>query len=195
MKAAGRAMVFILGLALAGAAAAAQPEAAQQPQAAQWRKHEISFSFTGFTTRYSCGGFEDVLSLLLHAAGARSDAKVVASCMAPMGGPEPISIARLTFYSLVPLKGDAATHAAVPAVPGVWKPVAISAGSPRDLGNGDCEVVDQFARRILPLFTTKDVRNHVNCIPHQVSLGGIDLKFTVLAAPPKAPASAAPESR
>lgn len=190
MKTAGPVTVFILGLTLAGVAAATA-----KPEAAQWQKHELTFTFSGFTTRYSCGGFEDVLSLLLRAAGARPDAKVVASCMAPMGGPEPISIARLTFYSLVPLKAGAASHAAAPAVPGLWKPVQLRAGSPRDLGNGDCELIDQFARRILPLFTTRDVRNRMNCIPHQVSLGGVDLKFTVLAAVPKAAPGAEPGPR
>ncbi len=178
MKATGRAAIFLLGFAFATVAAAATAK----PEAAQWRKHEISFSFSGFTTHYSCGGFEDTLSLLLQAAGARADAKVVARCLAPMNGQEPLYIARLTFYTLAPAKAEPDGHGAASPVAAVWKNVELRADSPRGLGEGDCELVDQFARRILPLFTTRDVKNRMNCVPHEVNLGGVDVKFTVLAA-------------
>lgn len=187
MKATGRATVLVLGLALSAVAAAAV-----KPEAAHWRKHQLNFTFSGFTTHYSCGGFEDTLSLLLRAAGARGDAKVVASCMAPMNGPEPFSSARLTFHTLVPAEADATGQGAAPTVAGVWKPVELRADSPRGLADGDCELVDQFARRILPLFTTRDVKNRMNCVPHEVNLGGVDLKFTVLAEAPSAAPTKAP---
>lgn len=177
-----RAAAALIGLALCVAATAAD-----RPVEATWKKHDLTFGFVGFTTHYSCGGFEDKLGLLLAAAGARGDAKVVASCMAPMGGPERISTARVSFHALVPRKAGEAGGAA--PVSAQWKTVHLRAREPQDLGEGDCELVEQFARRILPLFTVRDVVDHVNCVPHQLTLGSVDLRFRVLAPPPKAAAA------
>ncbi|HUX73231.1 MAG TPA: hypothetical protein VMV25_04985 [Steroidobacteraceae bacterium] len=185
MKTPVRLMVGFLGLSLAAVAAAAD-----KPVEATWKKHDLNFSFVGFTSHYSCGGFEDKVDLLLAAAGARADAKVVASCMAPMGGPQEISTAHVVFRALVARKaGDG--DQAVPPVQAAWKAVRLRAHSPADLGEGDCELVDQFAAKILPLFTVQDVENHTNCVPHEVNLGSIDLKYRVLAPLPKPKSAAA----
>lgn len=167
--------------------AAATAAATTTPVRAVWQKHAMDFGFIGFTTHYSCGGFEDKVDLLLAAAGARSDAKTIAACMAPMGGPERISTARLTFHVLVPApaKSGASGRGAARIVRAEWKTVHLLAHSPRGLGEGDCGLVERFATRILPLFTVRDVHDHVNCVPHQVNLGSVDLKFRVLVAMPK----------
>ncbi|MDE2305470.1 MAG: hypothetical protein KGL34_07920 [Gammaproteobacteria bacterium] len=171
----------LLGLAVSVAAAAApQPKAVE----AVWKKHELNFSFVGFTTHYSCEGLEEKLDLLLASAAARPDAKVVASCMAPMGGPEPISTARVTFHALVPSEAGASPGAGAP-VAAQWRTVHLRAHSPDDLGEGDCELVEQFARRLLPLFTVRHVVDHMSCVPHQLQIGGVDLSFEVLAPLPK----------
>ena len=168
----------------AAGAAAVAPVAPATPVAAVWKAHQLDFTFTGFTTHYTCSGFESVLGRLLRAAGARPDAKVTASCTAPFGHPERISIAHLSFNTLVPLE-DGASGAAAKSKPveGQWKTVRWQAHSPLalDLGEGDCELVDEFARRILPLFSVRDVVNDMNCVPHQLQVGGVDLRFRVLA--------------
>ena len=172
-------------VATAAPPAPSAPGAPTAPVAAVWKSHQLDFSYIGFTTHYTCSGFESVLGRLLRAAGARPDARVSASCTAPFGHPERISIAHLTFDVLVPLGhgAPAAADAKSKPVEAQWKTVHWQAHSPLalDLGEGDCELVDEFARRILPLFTVRDVVNDMNCVPHQIQIGGVDLRFRVLA--------------
>jgi hypothetical protein len=107
--------------------------------------------------------------------------------------------ADLTFYTLAPAgagKSDA------PPVEGVWRPVTITYLKPRDVGRGDCELVEQFKSDVLPMFATRNVANHTSCIPHQEAGSNIDLEFESLSAAkpaksstPGAPSAAAPSSR
>jgi hypothetical protein len=106
----------------------------------------------GFTSSYSCGGLEDKFKVLLRLAGARPDGHVRVVCTSAVSEPQRSSTVLLTFHALVP--AAAGVNA---ATLGVWKDVAWRAGSPRELEAGDCELVDVFARRILPLFTTRVV--------------------------------------
>jgi hypothetical protein len=171
-----QAVVCVLGV-----SAVAWAFAAQQPTFdASWHKHEVNFTFTGFTSNYSCDGLEDKLKLLLRLAGAGPDGDVRVPCTSQVGSPQRSSMALLTFRTLAP----AAAAGAKAETTGVWKDVAWRAGSPRELDAGDCELVDEFARRILPLFTTRNVENRMTCTPHQVNQSGFDLRFTVLASAP-----------
>ncbi len=174
-----------IAAAAASVATAAAPSAPSKPVAAVWKARQLDFTFAGFTTHYTCSGFESVLGRLLRAAGARADAKVSASCTAPFGHPERISIAHLSFSVLVPIEHGTPATADSKAKPveAQWKTVRWQAHSPLalDLGEGDCELVDEFARRILPLFSVRDVVNDMNCVPHQLQVGGVDLRFRALA--------------
>ncbi len=160
------------------AAAATWANAAQQPTVnATWHMQEARFIYTGFTTNYTCDGLESKLKLLLRLAGARPDAEVRIPCTSPAGSPQRSSTVVLTIYTLSP----AAAADAKAATAGVWKDMAWRAGLPRELDAGDCELVDEFARRILPLFTTRSVENGMTCTPGQVNPSGFDLRFSVLA--------------
>jgi len=152
---------------------------------ARWQKHEINFAYMGFTSYYSCDGLEGKLKLLLRLAGARADAKVRVACTSLSGRPERSSMALLKFYSLAAVAEGDSKPGAHAAAAGVWQEVAWHAGSPRELEGGDCELVEQFAQRILPAFATRNVENHMNCVPHQANPWGIDLRFSVLAPAPK----------
>lgn len=149
-----------------------------------WQKHEYSFRYMGVTSTYSCDGLADKLRLLLIAAGARHDAKSQpGACARGFGRPDKFASAALTFYTLAP---EAAAGAAPQPKPvnAVWRPVALSARSPRELSLGDCEVVEQFVHSVLPMFTTRNVVNHTTCVPYQLAGSNIDLRFESLAAPP-----------
>jgi hypothetical protein len=193
-----RAGWFVGALALAallpGLVRAADPEPAV---AAEWRAHEYLLTYTGFTTMYSCDGLEWKLKLLLKTAGARDDLSVRATCSDPTGFPSRLVTARLKFATLAlpgspPVSGEKVdpSKPVVPAI-GAWRAVKLAQRSPRDLEAGDCELVEQFQRELLPYFVTRDVKEHMSCTPHQVSPFGIDLSFDVLAAEPK-PAASAP---
>lgn len=170
---------------LVAVALGAPAVAADAPIAATWQKHETVFTYMGFTSHYSCGGLEDTLTFLLKLAGARPDAKVSAACTSPMGGPQRISTANLTFYTLAPVSSGSAAAAGSPAVSGAWKTVKLRGGSPTRIGGGDCELVEQFARELLPMFTTRNIANRMTCVPNQANLFGIDLQFGVLAPLPR----------
>jgi hypothetical protein len=93
--------------------------------------------------------------------------------------------ARTTFYTLVPAAVSPQAAASARGS-GRWTTVEWRAGSPPVLAASDCELIDQFAREILPMFTTRDVDNQMKCVPWQETLGSIQLKFSVLAALPPA---------
>jgi hypothetical protein len=160
----------------------APPPAAREPGV--WQKHEYSFAFMGFTSTYSCDGLASKLKILLIAAGARPDAKSEpGACAAPFGRPDKFARADLKFYSLAPAASAGATDGA--PVDGSWIPVTMTDHQPRDLGRGDCELVEQFRTNVLPMFATRQVDNHTTCIPHQESGSVIDLKFESFRLPPK----------
>jgi hypothetical protein len=156
-----------------------------------WQKHEYSFAFLGFTSTYSCDGLADKLKLLLIASGARADAKARAgACASGFGQPDKFARADLTFYTLSPASADGAADAA--AVDGTWKSIVLGLQNPRELGRGDCELVEQFRANVLPLFTARNIDNRTTCIPYQESGSEIDLKFEAFSAAPKAPPASRP---
>lgn len=184
-------VVGVLGFAAlmpaVGRAADAVPEVA-----AEWRSHEYMLTYSGFTTLYSCDGLEWKLKLLLKTAGARDDLSVRATCSDPMGFPSRLVTARLKFATLAlpgspPIAQEKSDPNKPPvAVMGEWRQVKFAQRSPRDLEAGDCELVEQFDRDLLPFFAIRNRQEHMSCTPHQVSPFGIDLSFEALAAPAKA---------
>jgi len=155
---------------------------AGDPEPGVWQKHDYSFQFLGFTTTYSCEGLASKLKVLLIAAGARADAKSTSgACTRGYGSPDKFARAYLTFYTLAPI-GNGET--ASPPINGVWRPVEIADRSPRELALGDCELVEQFRDKVLPMFATRNIDNRMTCVPNQLSGSVINLKFDVLAGVP-----------
>jgi hypothetical protein len=161
-----------------------------------WQKHEYSFQFLGFTSTYSCDGLASKLKALLLAAGARPDVKSSAgACASGFGRPDKFARADLTFYTLTPASSAASSGGAANGAPdgapvdGTWISVTFAYRKPRELGRGDCELVEQFRTAVLPLFSARNVENRTTCIPHQESGSVIDLKFEAFGTPPKPPAS------
>jgi hypothetical protein len=168
--------------AVLGSILATAPSFAESPSTGVWQKHQYSFSFMGFASTYSCDGLADKLKMLLLAAGARPDVKANGgACANGFGRPDKLARADLTFYTLAPPTGDSADGTPVAAK---WLPVDLQARKPRELGNGDCELVDQFRTSVLPMFTTRNIDNHTTCVPHQESGSVIALKFDSLTAVP-----------
>lgn len=160
--------------------------AASAQEVGVWQKHEYSFRYMGVTSTYSCDGLADKLKLLLVAAGARHDAKSQpGACARGFGRPDKFASASLVFYTLAPEAAAGASSEPEP-VAAVWRSVALSARSPRDLALGDCEVVEQFVSNVLPMFTTRNLVNRTTCVPHQLAGSNIDLRFESLAAAPSA---------
>ena len=218
----------------AGAAAApaapvsvASPVAAgETPADGRWQEHQLSFTYSGFTTKYSCDGLADKVRLLLGSLGARPGFKVATyGCAALYGGPTEFPRVKLQFGTLQPAlpaaspvtsaqgaASEASTPAAVPpayghvigreaprlpapgaaladaaaaanaaSTAGTWRQVRFDRDRPRRLELGDCELLEQFRDRVLPLFSIRAMDDHTRCIPYQVSGASLSLSFEVFA--------------
>jgi hypothetical protein len=164
-------------------ALAGEPSAAA-PEQGVWGKHEYTFQYFGFTTTYSCDGLASKLKVLLIAAGARADAKSISgACARGYGSPDKLAQANLIFYALAPVGNGENTS---PPINGVWRSVAFADRSPREVALGDCELIEQFRDKVLPMFTTRNVDSRMTCVPNQLSGSAINLQFEVLAGVPSA---------
>ncbi len=182
--------VIVLLALLGGSSLALADGGTATAEAGVWTKHTDSFQFMGFTSTYSCDGLADKLRQLLIASGARADAKATpGACASPYGRPDKFARAELTFYTLAPA-ASAPADGGTPAT-GTWKPVAFANSKPFWLQNGDCELVDQFRREVLPMFATRNVDNRMTCVPHQESGSSIRLQFEALVEAPGAPVAIA----
>jgi hypothetical protein len=177
-----------------------------------WVRREYTFTYMGLTAYYSCDSLAGKLRILLDVAGARDDAKV--SPRGCIDGPDriqPVPSARMVFHVFVPkelapqppkkaeekpspparqLGRDAPKLKRVDleAEPGVgaWRRVEFDGRRPRRLEAGDCEVIEQFVRQVLPMFHTRNVQDDMRCTPGRVSASDVRLSFEALGAPPKA---------
>jgi hypothetical protein len=173
---------------------AAIAAADESPLPGLWQRHEYVLSHTGFTSSYTCDGIAQKVRLLLLAAGARDDLKVVGRCSSAIGGPSRIATARATFSTLSPAPGSVAPAQPAEGKPeaapepgiGVWKTVELRERTPSWLGAGDCELVEQFDRELLPFFATRDHQAHMTCTLGEYALGAISLRFQSFAPLPTA---------
>ena len=149
-------------------------EGAGNPVAAVWKEQRLDFSYMGRTARYSCEGLRDKMRSLLLDLGARRDLKVsLLGCneSAPLRqgylGP------RLSIVFSSPVLPDAAAKPLRPgdlsAVQARYESFTLTSDAFRNYGVGDCELVEEFARQILPKFATKDVKQDITCVPYQAS--------------------------
>lgn len=191
----------------------------------RWKEHEVSFTYSGFTSKYSCDGLADKVRLLLRTLGARPDLKVTTyGCGALYGGPTEFPRVKLRFATLEPAADGAAVlpaesavaqtaataepfghvigreaprlpvpgtalapeASAVAPLPGEWRKLRFDRDRPRSLELGDCELLEQFRDRVLPLFATRAMDDHTRCVPHQLSGSSLSLSFEVFAPVPTA---------
>ncbi len=144
------------------------------PLRAVWKEQRLEFSYMGRTARYSCQGLRDKMRSLLLDLGARRDLQVaLLGCdeSAPLGrgylGPR----LRLVFSS--PALPDASAKPLHPgdlmAVDVRYQPFTLTSDAFRNYGIGDCELVEEFVREILPRLSARNVKQDITCIPYQAS--------------------------
>lgn len=164
---------------LAGAAHAQSAD--QSATSGSWQQHSYTFHFMGFTTTYSCDGLEDKLRFLLRVSAAGPEVRdihVSSPCTRGDGRPDKLAMADLTFSTLQP------TPAGSDGMPtGVWRHVALSPRHPFQLDDGDCELIEQFRDKVLPMFATRNLDNKVSCVPHQESGSNYYLSYDVFGPP------------
>jgi hypothetical protein len=145
-----------------------------------WQAHKYEFHFMGVTSTYSCDGLGDKLQLMLRLTGARGDMHVAPLCARGFGVPDKLAEAAINFSSLQPTADGSSTNVGS-TVSGVWRHIELATNRPRELRDGDCELMEQFRDSVLPMFATRNVQTRGECIPNQAS-GFFSLQFDVFAA-------------
>ncbi len=148
------------------------PGVSGNPRAAVWKVQRVEFFYVGRTSRYSCDGLRDKVRAMLIDLGARRDPSVTAiGCSGYdrlSSGPAGLRL-KIEFVSAAlpepgarPMRlGDLA------AVDARFQPFRIASDAFRNMGIGDCELVQQFSQQILPKFTVRGVSLDVVCVPYQ----------------------------
>lgn len=173
-----------------GGGAAAAPK-----EMAVWTPKEVKFTYMGFTTTYTCDGLRDTVREWLLQLGARKDDLKVYEepCSGPPDRPNPFPGVRIKMSVLTPAPSTVSDVKDM--VPAQWKTVKLPYRETLLNAAGQCELLEQFKRTVLPLFTTRNVDLKANCVPHQLEPLGTQLQADVLITNPKERQASAAESR
>lgn len=170
------------------------------PIEAVWHPQEIRYSYSGFTTAYSCDAAEAKLKGILLALGAHPQTKVKANgCI--LDRPS-----RDFFVTITTATPVAAADAPAPALsqsqqellqrlgvknqissaefPAAWKTVRLSRDRDLDLQPGDCELMEGLRNQVLPKLAVRIVNDKVQCMPKQLSITTPELTVSALVALP-----------
>ena len=173
-------LLAALTLASFGLPAAAESSAAAAgatATAAEWHPQQMNFSYSGFTTLYSCDGIEDKVRQILLTFGARKDLTVRATgCSEGSTRPSRFAWVRAEFNSLTP----AADPAAAAAVKSAWVKVQIAPNRPNFMGAGECELVEQMKEMLQKGFQLRNADYRTSCVPHQISMADYSVTAEVL---------------
>lgn len=189
-----RAIVFAgIGLGSSGVLAAestgAAPESA--PVQAIWKPQTIVFHFQSFTTFYSCDALEAKLERILRQMGADVVVRVrSADCgrgpvRTPRAEIQLMSPIEATPEALAELKKNESQRELITRIrgnraemaqlteqfPAQWKRVSIGRGrGGPDIEPGDCELLEQVRRRIVPKLAVRVIEADSPCPPNSPSL-------------------------
>jgi hypothetical protein len=156
------------GTPAAGTPAAESP--AGNPMAAVWKEQHVEFVYMGRTSRYSCDGLRDKVRAMLIDLGARRDLQVVPlGCEDRDGDSSGASRLKIVFSS--PALPEAAAkplhQGDLAATDARFERFTITSDAFRNMGVGDCELVQEFAHQILPRLVVRDVREDILCTQMQ----------------------------
>lgn len=187
------------------AAPEGQAAASVDPVQAIWKQQEIAFYFQSFTTFYSCTGLEGKLERIMRELGVHARVKVrSADC--------PYSVARMPRVVMQVVSPVEATPEALAErdknksvrelaqrvrgkksespldsleqFPAQWRRVSMTRGR-LDLQPGDCELIQELQKKVLPKLAVRTVQDDVLCSPNQLSLGQPRLEVEALVELPK----------
>ena len=145
---------------------------------AQWEVHQIRFRYSGFSTHYTCAGIESTLKRLLKLLGARDDARVETNCR---GSSEIQRFHRIRLAFAMPVPADK-TDISREIIPAEWQEVRVVGHMSRHLDQGDCELLEQFKREVMPHLQVRDLRQKIRCIPYRRDFSRVRLNMTALKA-------------
>lgn len=196
------AVLFVLPRVLLGADATEQ--GAPEPVQAIWKNQEFAFFFQSQTTFYSCSSLEAKLERILKALGIPKPYVRVRSVDCQGG---PVRMPRVLVNITAPVeatpeaiaerdkgkskreltarvRGEKEDPEALAPFPAQWKRVSLSRGAV-DLEPGDCELIDELRRKVLPKLAIRVVKDSTHCTPQQLTIGQPQLEVEALVRIPK----------
>jgi len=166
---------------LVAALARADAPAPQDAVEAVWQPHNMAFEYRGYTTLYSCRTLQDKLRKILLHLGARQPPQLRAYACDEATGTvrfqvtfeSPLeataeNVRQLTDYDARELliartRGEPLQTAQdIERFPAAWKTVSFASDRKLGLDPGDCELVQQLRRQILPRMSVQ-VLNSRRC--------------------------------
>jgi hypothetical protein len=179
----GRMFAIVVGVAAllscAFAAAETSPDAGVD---AVWKPQRLAFEYRGYSTLYNCRSLKLKLHDILLSIGAREDLRVssyacdeqssVASFEIAFHSPvqaTPENVRALTSYDsqdelIARTRGETLPRAEdLPRFPAVWKTVSFARDRELRLQPGDCELMQEVRRQILPRLSVRIVADRIRC--------------------------------
>ena len=169
-------------LLLAASVASAQSPADATVVEAVWKPQRMNFVYHGYSTLYTCSGLQHKLQKILKTVGARGrvelrayscdDQLSVARFQIALTSPveaTPENVEQLTSYDaqdelVARVRGERLASAEdLPRFPAVWKTISFARSREMKLAPGDCELVLQLRRHILPRMSVQIVNDQVRC--------------------------------
>jgi hypothetical protein len=182
----GLGMVALLACSASWTAPASDTTAESTHELAVWVPMQLEFPYYHFTTQYSCSGLEARMKSLLLKLGARPDIDVRGYGCTRLTGPDPFAGVKIKM-NVLELAGPR------PGLGAHWKRVDLLADRELLEAAADCELIEQIAHKVLPLFTARNIEYRATCQAGNLLPGATRLKADVLVADQRPPrASAAP---
>jgi hypothetical protein len=178
-----------------------QPERAEAIHVVEavWKAQTLHFVYQGYATIYSCGALRMKLQQILETLGARDTVKIsMWGCSDIEGGGRiqidmespveatPDNIQALTTYNsqdvLIARVREERLLAAedVQRFPAAWKTVSFTRDKTMKLGPGDCELVEQLRRSVLPAMAIRVDYERLHCSAAFGNIGQPQLRVTAL---------------
>ena len=143
-------------------------------ESAVWVPKALTFTYRGFTTKYTCDALRTKMKAYLLELGARPDLEIRTwGCTQPVA-PDVFPGVSVEMNVLQPAPAGAAQVSAT------WKRVDLLVNrNPLDAA-ADCELISQIRLNVLPLFTTRNVDYEATCSRGQMHPGATRLTADVL---------------
>ena len=184
---------------------------ADETTQAIWKPIDTVFTYSGFTSYYSCDGLADRVRDVLRQLGARNLRVYGLGCGPSSIGPTVIPSVRIMGEIPVAatpeammevakareqhIKGDN-TAKTGSAPPGEFTAIrhTVTLSNRRDVGieTGDCELLEQLKGRLFPEIGVKVISANLHCTPHQVDIATKTVEVETLTPVNKAVAEATP---
>jgi hypothetical protein len=185
---------------------------ADETVSAVWQVQEIHLPYFGLTTHYSCDGLRDKMREFMTQLGAREDFLVYVAGCTSITGPVRNPSVTMVLATAAPASDETTQALASDAkrsellarmksrskskaqfgdelFDAVIKRVTLQSKSSVSPGaSGDCELLEQMRRHVLPKIGAKIVSDNVRCTPYQGTVGNPSMEVEVLI--PSSPARA-----